>query len=244
MSMRVLIADDNALARAKLRQLVADVPWAECVGEAGDGPAVLEAIERLGPDLVFLDIRMPGLSGLEVLRRARHRPHVIFTTAYAEHAVEAFELQALDYLLKPFGRDRFLQAIERARDTARPQSEPTPSTTPVAAPLRRLFVHARGKILPVTVDTIERFEADADYVAVWVERRRFLMRITLETVASRLDPEQFCRVHRSHLVNLDHVAAMVPFDGSRLQIEMQSGAKLIASRSRSRQLRRRLGVPE
>lgn len=246
MTLRVLIADDHALARAKLKELLAEVPWLECVAEVADGTAALVAIDRLMPDLAFLDVRMPGATGLEVLRQAVHKPYVIFTTAYADHAVDAFELQALDYLLKPFGRERFLKAVERARDSlAQKQKleeiERPPEALEPAGPLQRIFVHRRGKILPILLADVEWLEADGDYVAVSTSGRRHLVRGTLEALATRLDPECFCRIHRSRIVNLDHLVAMVPFDGSRLELEMKSGTRLLASRSRSRDLRRRMG---
>ena len=120
-----LIADDEPLARRKLRDLMAGVDWLQCLGEAADGEAALHAIDTLRPDLLFLDVEMPGLSGLQVIERARHKPIVVFTTAFDRYAVPAFELHALDYLLKPFGRERFLQALERAREALGQAGETT-----------------------------------------------------------------------------------------------------------------------
>jgi len=249
-----LIADDEPLARRKLRDLVQEVPLVEIVGEAADGEAAVRAIDTLRPDLVFLDIQMPGLSGLEVLERARHKPAVIFTTAYDRYAVAAFELAAVDYLLKPFGRERFRAALERARQAlgrrdapaameragqlldrregAAAERAPAPR-----APLTRLFVHDRGKIVPIAVPEIERFEARDDYVAVHVAGRSYLVHVPMNELERRLDRERFLRVHRSHVVNLDFVKALEPYDGTRLTVELRSGAKIVASRARSRELR-------
>lgn len=248
---RALLIEDEPLARRQLRELAAGVPWLSCVGEVADGATAVRAIDELRPDLVFLDIRMPELSGLEVLERTEHEPAVIFTTAFDQYAVAAFELGALDYLLKPFGRDRFLAAIERARralGATRPDAddEGDGSSTVAraraalgtpAGPAERIFVRDRGRILPIPVREIERLEAEDDYVGVHTRGRRFLVYLPLAEFERRLDPDRFLRIHRSHVVNLDYVAALVPYDAARLQVEMRDGTKLMASRARSRELR-------
>ena len=245
MKTRTLVVEDEPIARAQLLHLLADVDWIECVGEAPDGRTAVDAIERLAPDLVFLDIEMPELDGLEVLRRIRHDPAIVFTTAYDRFAVAAFELEAIDYLLKPFGRDRLFAALERVR-----RSVAASGAVPMlrragealeqlsgAGPLERIFVRDRGRILPLAVVDIERLEADDDYVAVHARGRRFLVYLGMNDFEARLDAKRFLRIHRSHIVNLDHVAALVPFDATRLQVEMRDGTKLTASRTRSRELR-------
>lgn len=257
---RAVIADDEPLARRKLREMVESVGGIHCVGEAADGPAAIEAVRHLAPDLLFLDIRMPGATGLEVLDELTDPPHVIFTTAYDQYAVTAFELQALDYLLKPFGRERFLKAVERARAVLADRRGPTETVAVGASanadgssplerartaldppgPVTRLFVRERGRIVPLSVDRIERLEARGDYVALHASGRRHLVNVRLRDLEQRLDAERFLRVHRSHMVNLEFVAAMVPYDGSRLQIVMKDGTKVVASRARSKALRRRV----
>ncbi|MFN2564441.1 MAG: LytR/AlgR family response regulator transcription factor [Gemmatimonadaceae bacterium] len=249
MTVRALIVEDEPLARRQLRELAAEVPWLACVGEAEDGAAAVRAIDELRPDLVFLDIRMPELSGLEVLDRAEHEPAVIFTTAFDTYAVSAFELGALDYLLKPFGRERFLAAVERARRALGAQrlDESDRDTSTLAraraalgstgGPAERIFVRDRGRIVPIPVREIERLEAEDDYVAVYARGRRFLVYLPLSEFERRLDADRFLRVHRSHVVNLDYVAALVPYDAARLQVEMRDGTKLMASRARSKELR-------
>jgi two-component system LytT family response regulator len=248
-TVRALVIEDEPLARQQLRELAAGVPWLSCVGEAADGAAALRAIDELRPDLVFLDIRMPELSGLEVLERTEHEPAVIFTTAFDQYAVAAFELGALDYLLKPFGRDRFLAAVERARralsathadDDDRDSSTVARARTALGAAAglaERIFVRDRGRIVPIPVREIERLEAEDDYVAVHTRGRRFLVYLPLGEFERRLDGDRFLRVHRSHVVNLDFVTALVPFDPTRLQVEMRDGTKIMASRTRSRELR-------
>lgn len=247
---RALIVDDEPLARRTLREILADVPWLECVGEADTGTRAVEMIDALTPDLVLLDIEMPELTGIQVLDRIAHEPAVIFTTAYDRYAVSAFELEALDYLLKPFGRERCLAALERAR-RALPAAGPANDsvvTTPSLAdrarsvmadsgPLTRLFVRDRDRIVPVAASEIERLEAADDYVEVHTRARSYLVYLTLNDFERRLDPERFIRVHRAHIVNLDCVKQLVPFDGSRMQVEMRDGTKILASRTRSKELR-------
>jgi len=246
---RALIVEDEPLARRTLREILAEVSWLECVGEAETGARAVEMIDALKPDLVMLDIEMPELDGLEVLDRITHEPVVIFTTAYDRYAVSAFELEALDYLLKPFGRDRCLAALERARRALPANggaSEPVPAPSLVerarhvlseSGPLTRLFVRDRDRIVPVSTAEIERLEAADDYVDVHTKARSYLVYLTLNDFERRLDPERFIRVHRAHIVNLDFVKQLVPFDGSRMQIEMRDGTKILASRTRSKELR-------
>ncbi|MFI5230247.1 MAG: LytR/AlgR family response regulator transcription factor [Gemmatimonadales bacterium] len=245
MKTRAVIVEDEPIARRQLRELVAAVDWLDCVGEAADGRSAVELIDTVRPDLVFLDIEMPELSGLDVLRRITHDPAIVFTTAYDKFAVAAFELEAIDYLLKPFGRDRLHAALDRVRRAVR-----SDDTVPVlhragealdqisgTGALERIFVRDRGRIVPIAVGQIERLEADDDYVAVHVHGRRFLVYLGMNEFEARLDARKFLRIHRSHIVNLDHVAALVPFDGARLQVEMRDGTTLTASRTRSRELR-------
>ena len=232
------IVEDEPLARHRLRELVRAVPWFGFVGEASNGPAAMSEIERLRPDLVFLDVRLPRTSGLDVLARLTHKPAVIFTTAYDRFAVSAFELGAIDYLLKPFGRERFRRAAERARAVLEKGTDRDALST--AAPdLRtpRLFVREAGRIFPVRVSSIERIQAADDYAIVFAGTRQFMLGLTLAELEARLDPDTFLRVHRSHLVNLDHVVACMPRKDSRFDITLRSGAIVTASRQCSRLVR-------
>jgi two-component system LytT family response regulator len=240
--LRALIVEDEPLARQQLAELIGEVTWLQCIGEAATGTAAVRMIDELEPDLVFLDIQMPELSGLEVLERVTHTPGIIFTTAFDEHAVSAFELGALDYLLKPFGRERFGAAVERARralDAGADDSVRERVSTALTAqgPVPRVFVRDRGRIVPISVEDIERLEAEDDYVALFARGRRYLVYASLGDLEARLDPAKFLRIHRSHVVNLEYVAALVPYDATRLQVEMRDGTKLMASRTRSRELR-------
>jgi two-component system LytT family response regulator len=239
----VVIVEDEPLAQKTLRDLLADVDWLENVGEAADGLTAVELINSRKPDLVFLDINLPELSGLDVLKRLVHEPAIIFTTAHDRHAIAAFELAALDYLLKPFGRVRFQQALVRARDAldrAKPRDAlPVMRETLGAPPLQRILLRDGGRIVPVAVREIERIDADGDYAAVRARGKTFLVSLPLGDFEQRLDPARFVRVHRSHLVNLDFVAALEPFDNSQLIVRMKDGVKITASRSASKQLRER-----
>jgi len=224
-----------------LRALIGEIEWLQCVGEADTGRAAIRAIEELTPDLVFLDIRLPDLAGIDLLGRLVHRPAVMFTTAYDQFAISAFELGAIDYLLKPFGRERFARAVERARPWLEHQigvrAVDRAREALGAQPMARLFVRDAGRIVPVPAASIERFEACDDYVRVFADRRTYRLNLQLSDLEARLDPAVFVRIHRSHIVNLDHVASIAPYDGSRFGVTLRSGARLVASRQRSKLLR-------
>ena len=241
MKITALVADDEPIAREGLRHLLSQVDWLSVVGEAANGPAAVEAINTLEPDLVFLDIQMPGLLGTEVLRRITHRPHVVFTTAYGEHAVAAFELGALDYLQKPFGRDRLNAALERIRAAL---GEPAEHSTfdrlreaLSQGPMSRLFVRSGGSVVPVNVATVSWFEARGDYVAAHLGPSRHLLHLSLNRLEARLDPSRFVRIHRTHIVNLDFVRAFRREGKARLVAELTDGTRLAVSRTRSQELR-------
>jgi len=239
-----LIADDEPVARAGLRHLLRGLPWLHCIGEAADGPAALAEIQRLRPELVFLDIQMPGMTGTEVLRRLTEAgtppPLVIFTTAHAEHAITAFELGALDYLLKPFGAERLHATLERVRAAL---GEPCPPALERLAellgrgPLTRLFVRSGAAIIPVAVSDVSHFEAVGDYVAVHANGAEHLLHLALARLEERLDPQRFARIHRGCIVNLDAVARFRRLATGQLSAELKNGRALLVSRSRSQVLR-------
>lgn len=235
-----LIVDDEPVARAGMQRMLAEVEWIECIGEAANGPAAVEAINRLKPELVFLDIQMPGLLGTDVLRQVQHQPFVVFTTAYAQHAVTAFELGALDYLLKPFGEDRLRATLDRIRAAV---GEPRSATfdrfseTMSHARMSRLFVRTGRSIVPLPVDDIVWFEAVGDYIAAHTRDAQHLLHLSLSQLEERLDPQRFVRIHRTHIVNLDHVVAFRRDAGGQLTAELKNGACLQVSRSKARDLR-------
>jgi two-component system LytT family response regulator len=246
MVVRALIAEDEPLARRTLRDFAAELDWLKIVGEAADGAQAVHMVDELAPDLLFLDVRMPELSGVQVLRRIRHDPEVVFTTAYDDYALAAFELEALDYLLKPFGRERFRAAAERVRRRLSATAPPLPSAGERAAsaldtgrPLERIFVRHRDRIIPVRVEDIARLEAADDYVTVHAGGQQYLVTVALNEFERRLDLARFRRVHRSHIVNLDHVVSFRPYhDARRLVIALRDGSEVLASRAESLDLRR------
>lgn len=238
---RVVIADDEPVARAGLRAMLSTVEWIACVGEAHNGPKAVETINALKPDVVFLDIQMPGMLGTDVLKHLQHEPIIIFTTAWSQHAAEAFELGALDYLLKPFGTERLSLTLERVRASL---GEPiaTPAFDRYRESLRggfitRVFVRSGRAILPIAVESVSWFEADGDYVGVHVGRARHLMHVALTRLESRLDPTQFARIHRTSIVNLQKVVAFRAHAPGRLVAELDDGHRLEVSRSKARELR-------
>ena len=238
----VLVADDEAIARQGLRDLLGDVEWLRVVGEAANGPAAVEAINTLRPELVFLDIQMPGLLGTDVLRRVAHRPFVVFTTAHGQHAATAFELGALDYLLKPFGAERLRKTLERVRAAI---GEPTPGPQALdrlkealgTGPMSRLFVRSGGAVVPVAVNSVAWFEADGDYIRAHTGKQRYMLHLPLSRLEARLDPKKFLRIHRTRIVNLDHVAAFRPHGKGQLVAELRTGERLVVSRERAKDIR-------
>lgn len=244
MKPRAVVVDDDPLARERLKDLVSEVPLVDIVGEAGDGQAAVRLIDETQPDLAFLDIEMPVWSGLEVVKRLQHAPAIIFTTAFDQYAISAFELAAVDYLLKPFGADRLREALVRALATlgrdgvaADARARVTELMGSSEDRLTRLFLREKDTILPLAVEQITRFEADGDYVLVHAQDRSRLVRLRLQDLERRLG-DRFLRVHRSHLVNLDHVKVFEHQQDARLVVVMSDGTRILASRSRSRELRR------
>lgn len=237
MALRTVIAEDEPLARQRLRRFIERDPRLVLVGEAESGMAAVELIDRLMPDLVFLDVQMPECTGLEVLERAAHRPAPVFTTAYPDYALRAFEVEAYDYLVKPFGWTRFQTAVDRVarRLSAPPVPIPTPSTP--APYLERLFVRRRGEMVPVSMRDVHRIEGAGDYVTLCTGGDQVLADISLNELERRLDPACFRRIHRAHIVNLDHVSAIRPYDERRLSVRFADGSEVVASRAGSQFLR-------
>jgi two-component system, LytTR family, response regulator len=252
--LQVIIVEDEPIARASLVALVREVGWLDVVADLADGESGLRAIIEHRPHLVLLDIMMPGLTGIAIAERIPFAVGVIFTTAYDDHAVKAFELGALDYLQKPFGRDRLLKALERARPaieriatertlghSAAHGSEPSVQTRidelSGDGPLLRLFVRDRGRVIPIRVEDLVRCEAEDDYVALHAGGRRHLLYVRLSALEGRLAPEQFIRIHRSHLVNVACIAAIEPYDASRLAVRLRDGTTITASRTGTALLR-------
>lgn len=227
-SVRALIAEDEELARTALRGLVTETDWVTLVGEAADGHTAVEMIDRLRPDLVFLDVMLPELTGVEVLQRVHHQPLVVFTTAYERFAVTAFELEALDYLVKPFGARRFHETMERVRRRLEVRA---------SAPLERLFARVGTRLVPVPIRDVTHFQAVGDYVRAFLPGASHLVGVTIAELEKRLHLP-FLRIHRSHIVNVDSVDKIERHDERRLVVFLKDGTRIVASRSGSGLLRK------
>lgn len=233
-TVRALICEDEPLARRAMVEYLSDIEWVDVVGTAGDGRESLRLIHKFEPDVVFLDVRMPGMSGVEVLDALDHHPAIVFTTAFDEYAVSAFEHGAVDYLIKPFGRDRVVRTLDRVRvrlvgeARARPTSDP--ERTVAESWPERVFARHRGAMVPVPVREIRRVDAVDGGVVVRVPGRTFDLDSTLGEFASRLDPRDFVRVHRGHLVNLSHVSSIRRYDERRLVLTLDDDSAIVASR--------------
>jgi two-component system LytT family response regulator len=238
----VFIAEDEPLAREVLRDAIYAHAGLRLVGEAADGAAALAQINLLRPEVVFMDIQMPEMTGLEVLKRLDCAPHIVFTTAYDQYAVTAFELNAVDYLLKPFTRARFDAAVARLLEPVQAAPEAmgaalAQAITRVPGRLERILVRDRGRIFPLSLNEIAYLKADAKYTAIAARGQTFLVRIGISELEAQLDPARFIRIHRSALVNLDFVESMKADEQSQLLIQMRDGTSLTASREASKVLR-------
>jgi two-component system LytT family response regulator len=238
----VFIAEDEPLAREVLRDAIYAQPRLRLIGEAADGASALTHIEQTRPDIVFMDIQMPEMTGLDVLRKLSFTPSIVFTTAYDQYAVSAFELNAVDYLLKPFTRARFNAAVARvleAPDLSREVMDETLVRAALSthAPIERMLVRDRGQIIPIPVSEIAYLKSDSKYTMIAARGRSFLVRIGITELEAQLDPTRFMRIHRSALINLDFVESMKPDEQSLLLVKMRDGVSLTASREVSKILR-------
>jgi two-component system LytT family response regulator len=238
---RVLIADDEPLARERVRELLATRNGIDIAGEARDGVEALRMIQELRPDLLFLDVQMPGLNGFEVLAEldAEATPPTIFVTAFDEYAVRAFEVNALDYVVKPFSRARFDLAVTRA--LARPREQREAAMTELRRqPLSRFVVRAGETIYFVKPADVTRLEASGNYVTLHTATGEHAVRGTIRELESRLAPELFVRVHRSVIVNVDAIEKLEPWFHGEYVITMRDGARITSSRTYAANLRKLL----
>lgn len=241
MPYRVLIVDDEAPARGKVKRLLAADPRFIAAGEAADGAAALALIEALRPELLLLDIQMPGLTGFEVIEAlgAERCPRVIFSTAYDQYAVRAFDAAAIDYLLKPYDATRFRQALDRAHaqlaaahgDVERLQALLAEVQRPTARPLERLLIKRGEAWLPLHLDRVLRLSAEDKYVRVFSDQGEHLVRQTLRTLEARLDPARFVRVHRSEIVALGAVSRLEPWTHGDALLVLTDGTSVVLSRT-------------
>jgi two-component system LytT family response regulator len=232
--MRALIVDDEAPARDKLRRWLAEHADITVVGESVDGLAAAAAIAALRPDVAFLDIQMPGLSGLEVASQleAHDAPLIVFVTAFDEHAIRAFDLDAIDYLLKPYDKDRLRRTLERLRqrhESDAPAAAVQTARAQTGTSDRLLVPHAEGLKL-IDAQSIHWLEADDNYVHVHAAGARYLLRRTLTDLLAQLGEQRFARIHKSAAVNLAEIAALSPLFKGDHEVELRSGATLRLSR--------------
>jgi two-component system LytT family response regulator len=238
--LRVLVVDDERLAREKLRRFLGAMPDVAIAGEAANGAQAIDRIRELAPDLVLLDVQMPGCDGFGVLAALPREtlPAVIFVTAHDEHAIRAFEVDAVDYLLKPFERGRLEQAVERARrELARDPAEMVArierlleATGAGRAPARRLAIKVDGRITPLPVDEIRWLEADDNYVRVHTARGAHRIRGPLAELERRMDPREFVRVHRSAIVRIDGIVEVATLFHGECEVVLRGGLRLAVGR--------------
>ena len=248
MVMRTLIVDDEAPARERLKRYLANIEGVKVVGEAKDGLQAVEMIEAQSPELVLLDIQMPGLDGFGVVDALEDPPAIIFVTAYDQYAIRAFEVHALDYLLKPFSQQRLAKALDHAQEAlAEGQdlgAQLRPLLTSLAAEgryLTRLAVRDRESIRVLDVGEVDWIGIENEQVMIHVGDQAYAVRRTLADLEARLDPEHFFRAHRSAIVSLDRVQEIIPwFKGTHI-LRLTTGAEVDLSRAQTRALRKILG---
>ncbi len=245
---RVVIADDEMLARERVRMMLLPYGAYEVVAECGDGPATVDAILKHEPQLVFLDIKMPGLDGLEVvtaLDEMKSPPAVVFVTAFEGHALQAFDLNAADYLLKPFNAERFSRAMERVDARLGQSQAPVldPAIRAILDGLRvdraypeRFLVRGPTHLYFVRAQDVEWVDAQGNYVRLHVGGRAHFVRDTMKTFECKLPPDRFIRVHRSIIVNIDHIQRLEPHGHGEYVITLRDGARVTLSRSHSERL--------
>lgn len=242
MPIRTVIIDDETLARDRVKRFLRDESDIEIIGECGNGSDAVKAIKEQKPDLVFLDIQMPEKNGFEVIRSlgAKDLPVVVFVTAYDQYALQAFDVHALDYLLKPFNRERIHRAVARAREQIKHRRMGTidERLTSLIADLKqekkyleRLVVKAVGRVFFLKVDEIDWIEAAGNYVKLHSGRESHMVRETMNGIEAKLDPERFLRIHRSTVVNIDRIKELHPMFSGDYAVLLRDGTELALSRN-------------
>lgn len=250
MKIRTLIVDDMPLSRQRTRRYLSSEADVEIVGECGDAESALQAVEKLAPDLILLDVQMPGMNGLEMLEQipVERRPAVVFITAFDEFAVPAFAAHAVDFLLKPFDRERVEKVLGRVRAhlRARPAAAPAQPAEPPAKQkgpyLNRIAVKSVGRTVFVSIEGIDWLETAGNYVCLHVGKETHLVRETMNQIEAQLDPAQFVRIHRSTMVRIEAIREIQPlFNGDRAVI-LRDGSRLTMSRSYRDKAKEALGA--
>lgn len=249
MSLTAVIVDDEKLARELILEYLEQFPEIEVIAQYDNGEQAIQKINELEPDILFLDVQMPGCSGFKVLENLNKIPMIIFSTAYSQYALKAFEVSAVDYLLKPYSQERFNRAVVAAMKQDRRYEEMSDKIIRLMnmiqqsqnqSPLQRLFVKVKDRLVPVDVSTIEWLEAQDDYTRLHTQNRSYLVGQTLTHLLGLLDPGIFIRIHRSSAVNLQYIEEIIKsFKGNYL-VHMISGAKLPVGRTWLKQLKKKI----
>ncbi|MEM9888273.1 MAG: LytTR family DNA-binding domain-containing protein [Bacteroidota bacterium] len=229
---KVIIIDDESSGRKLIKQYLADYPNLILVGEANNGVDAIKIINEFKPDLIFLDVQMPGLTGFEVLPHLEEIPQIIFSTAYDQYAIKAFEIHAVDYLLKPYTKDRFAKAIERIKEKSLPAN-----VQPLAENLimekqtypQRILIHSGKKLITIAVEDIIWIEADGDYSKLVTASANYLSNYGISKLEEKLDPDLFIRVHRSSIINLQYIESVNKY-ASSYDVKMKNGDMVRVSR--------------
>lgn len=245
--MKIVIIDDEPLARSIVREYLEKHPELEVMQECGDGFEGLKAIQQHQPDLIFLDIQMPKITGFEMLELIEQPPSVIFTTAFDEYAIKAFEAHAIDYLLKPFNQDRFDKAIakwkeQKASATDKSAIDLLEAASQSPSQRQRIVVKNGSKIKIISVHDVQYLEAADDYVKIHTQEGYFLKNKTMSHFEQTLDEHQFVRSHRSYIVNVQHITRIDPYEKDNHVAILRSGAKVPVSRSGYGKLKEVLGL--
>jgi two-component system LytT family response regulator len=249
---RTVIVDDEPLGRTVIREMLRGDGEIEIISECASGHEAVEVISRESPDLIFLDVQMPEVNGFDVLAaiESKQMPMVIFVTAYDQYAVRAFEVHAADYLLKPFDRERFGKALQRAKDHLRHARRSEVNDRILALLeeqkaktkyLERLVIKGSGRVFFLKTDEIDWIEAEGNYVCLHVRKESYLLRETISSLETQLDPHRFPRIHRSQIVNIDRIRELRPWSHGEYQVVLHDGTELILSRSYRERLHALLG---
>lgn len=234
--MKALVVDDEPLARRELRRLLEAFLWLQVVGEAGNIDEARSRIAELSPDVVFLDIQMPEGSGFDLLTQLEHMPHIVFTTAYDQYAVKAFEVSALDYLLKPIEPARLAATLRKIQATV-----PRGAAAKVT-PLEQLFIRDGSRCWFVPLREVGVFTAEGNYVRLLWGQERPLLGRSLAALEQKLDPQRFFRANRSQIVNLDFIEHVEMGEGGRLHVQLRNGPEVEVSRRQARLFRAKSAV--
>ncbi|NTV84505.1 MAG: response regulator [Bacteroidales bacterium] len=244
-TIQAIIIDDEELARALIRNYLKKLPGLQILAECENGFEGIKAITELKPDLIFLDIQMPKLNGFEMLELLDNPPEVVFITAHNDFAIRAFEMNAVDYLLKPYSIDRFIAAVQKATERIRSGNRQADKIInlahqPLTENLERIVVKSGPKIKVISVDKINYLEAQDDYVMIYTDEGRHMKQGTLKYFEDHLDHSSFIRIHRSHIVRIDQVTQLEPYSKENYVLKLKNGATLKVSRSGLKNLKEKL----